>query len=63
MLLHRLLSVRAYDKARMMQQALVINGSALQRTIHELFADTHIAYLQIHNAGPGCFNCQVDRIG
>jgi len=62
MLLHRLLSVRAYDSAGMMQQALVLNGSELQKTIHELFANTHIEYLQIHNASPGCYNCQVNRI-
>jgi hypothetical protein len=63
MLVHRLLSVKAYDTAGMMQHALVLNGSELQRAIHELFANTHIAYLQIHNAGPGCYNCQVNRIG
>lgn len=61
MLLHRLLSVRAYDSAGMMQQALVLNGSELPMAIHELFANKQIAYLQIHNAGPGCFNCQVNR--
>ncbi len=63
MLLHRLLSVRAYDTAGMMQLARVVNGNTLQMAIYELFENTHTAYLHIHNAGPGCYNCQVNRIG
>lgn len=58
---HRLLSVRAYDEAAMMKAARVLEGSALENTIRDLFNDEAISYLQIHNAAPGCFNCTVQR--
>ena len=58
---HRLLSVRAYDEAAMMKKAKVVEGIALEETIREFFTTESISYLQIHNAGPGCFNCTVQR--
>jgi hypothetical protein len=58
---HRLLSVRAYDKAAMMKAAKVVEGDALEKTIRHFFIDDAISYLQIHNAAPGCFNCTVKR--
>lgn len=58
---HRLLSVRAYDKAAMMKGARVVEGRALEETIRDLFSNPVISYLQIHNAAPGCFNCTVER--
>jgi len=58
---HRLLSIRAYDKAGLMEAARVIEGKVLEETIRELFANETISYLQIHNAAPGCFNCTVQR--
>ncbi len=61
MLLHRLLSVRAYDKDAVMTAARVAKGDGLSRTIQSLFGDARVAYLHIHNAGPGCFNCAVNR--
>ena len=61
MLLHRLLSVRAYDHNAMMTAARVTQGDALSRTIQSLFGDEQVVYLHIHNAGPGCFNCLVNR--
>ncbi|MEO0468875.1 MAG: DUF1203 domain-containing protein [Bacteroidota bacterium] len=63
MLLHRQLSVRAYDQSGMMKKTKVLSGTALQIAIEALFSDQSIHYLQIHNAGPGCFNCQIDRVG
>ena len=58
---HRLLSVRAYDDAAMMKTARVVEGKVLEETIREFFGTGSISYLHIHNAGPGCFNCMVQR--
>ncbi len=58
---HRLLSVRAYDEAAMIKNARVVEGRVLEETIRNFFAKESISYLQIHNAGPGCFNCTVQR--
>ena len=58
---HRLLSVRAYDKAAMMKAAKVVEGKALEETIRNFFANEAVSYLHIHNAAPGCFNCMVQR--
>lgn len=58
---HRQLSIRAYDGAAMMVGAKVVTGSDLEATIRHLFANESVAYLHIHNAGPGCFNCSVVR--
>ena len=57
----RLMSVRAYDAAGMMVDAGVHKGIELRPVIERLFADGKVAYLQLHNAKPGCFSCQVDR--
>ena len=61
MLNHRLLSVRAFDEAAMMKAARVVEGKALQETITDFFTNSDIAYLHVHNAAPGCFNCTVLR--
>lgn len=58
---HRLLSIRGYDAAAMMVGAEVVKGSELEDAIRRLFADGRISYLHVHNAGPGCYNCQVVR--
>jgi hypothetical protein len=61
MLHHRLLSVRGYNEAALMKAARVVEGKALQQTISEFFTNSDIAYLHVHNAAPGCFNCMVQR--
>lgn len=61
MLRHRLLSVRAYDGSAIMKNAAVCEGTALEQTIGEFFGDPAITYLHVHNARPGCFNCEVRR--
>lgn len=58
---HRLLSVRAYDGAALLVAAEVVLGEVLENTVKLLLADTRVAYLHIHNARPGCFNCRVVR--
>src|SRR5262249_39010186 len=61
MLRHRLLSVRAYDADAILRAADVLPGAELDLAIERFFADERIAYLHIHNARPGCYNCAVVR--
>jgi hypothetical protein len=61
MLMRRLLSVRAYDRAGMMRAAEVVEGVVLGDTIAHLFEDDRVLYLHVHNAKPGCFACRVER--
>ena len=62
MLKHRLLSVRAFDGQHMMQTARTVKGEQLEVIIDELFDNAQIRFLHIHNAGPGCYNCAVERV-
>lgn len=57
----RLLSVRAYDDARQMIAADVIDGEATAATLDGLFADPAVAFVHLHNAKPGCFAAAVQR--
>lgn len=61
MLSTRLLSVRAYDDRGMMRDAEIVEGADLAGHIRASFADDRVAYLHLHNARPGCFNCRVER--
>jgi hypothetical protein len=58
---HRLLSLRAYDRDAMMINAAAADGTDLEAAIRDLFANPAVAYLHVHNARPGCYNCRVDR--
>lgn len=58
---HRLLSVRGYDAAAMLIAVDVVDGTDLEKSIGRLFANETVTYLHIHNAGPGCYNCRVER--
>lgn len=62
MLHHRLLSLRAYDARAMMLEARVVQGVNLREEIGNILEDERVAYIHIHNAGPGCFNCQANRV-
>src|ERR1700736_4045579 len=57
----RMLSVRAYDGEGIMRGAAVTPGSELQSQIENLFADSRVSYLHLHNAGAGCYSCRIDR--
>lgn len=61
MLGFRLLSVRAYDDGGMMRSSEVVEGAELADHIRAVFGDACVAYLDVHNARPGCFNCRVKR--
>jgi late competence protein required for DNA uptake (superfamily II DNA/RNA helicase) len=62
MLLHRLLSLRCYNKDGIMINATVVEGKIVSETLQELFTKKEIAYVHVHNAKPGCFNCVVERV-
>ena len=61
-LAHRQLSIRAYGHGGHMMKSRVVSGKQLRKVILQLFEDNKVTYLQVHNAGPGCFNCQIDRV-
>lgn len=57
----RLMSARAYDTDHMMVAAQVIEGARVAQTLESLFDRPEILYVQLHNAGPGCFSCEARR--
>jgi len=57
----RLLSVRAFASDHLMRTAVVTPGVELERVAADLLADPGVAYLHVHNAGPGCFAVRIDR--
>lgn len=61
MLERRLLSVRAYDAQAMLVTSEVVEGASLRETIETMFGQDEVAYLHVHNARPGCFNCAIGR--
>jgi hypothetical protein len=60
-LTRRLLSVRSFAADHAMQRGVVIQGVELRETVERLLADESVAYLHVHNAGPGCFATRIDR--
>jgi Protein of unknown function (DUF1203) len=61
MLNDRLLSLRGFNINGIMKDAIVIEGACTSESIKQLFENQEIAYLHIHNAKPGCYNCLVER--
>jgi late competence protein required for DNA uptake (superfamily II DNA/RNA helicase) len=61
-LLHRLLSLRCYNKEGIMIHASVVEGKIIAETLQAIFINNEIAYVHIHNAKPGCYNCVAERV-
>jgi hypothetical protein len=57
----RLISVRAYDSAHLMTDALVCDGTGVGDAIQAMFDRDEISYIHLHNAKRGCFSCAVVR--
>ena len=57
----RLISVRAYDSAHLMTDALVCDGTGAAAAIQAMFARKDVAYIHMHNANRGCFSCAAVR--
>ena len=58
---HRLLSLRAYDSRGMMIGATTVKGTGLAQAIIAHFEDPRVEYQHVHNASPGCYNCEIRR--
>jgi hypothetical protein len=61
MIRSRLLSIRAYDAGAMLVASSVAEGRELEAHLERFFSDPRVAYLHLHNARPGCYNCRVER--
>ena len=57
----RLLSLRAFDSKGMMNDAEVVPGTAIERVIDAMFANSATEYVHVHYAKPGCFAARIDR--
>lgn len=57
----RQVSVRAFDAAHLMVEAVVTAGADLAPVADRLLADPATAYLHVHFAAPGCFAVRVER--
>ena len=57
----RLMSVRAYDNAHLMTDAVVCEGSEVKAAIETMFDREEVSYIHLHNAKRGCFSCTVVR--
>jgi hypothetical protein len=60
-LTRRLLSVRAFDDGHVMLDGIVVEGADLEEAAEGLLRDDEVAYLHVHNAGPGCFAARIER--
>ena len=58
----RLISVRAYDAAHLMTDAVVCPGNETATAIQKMFSADEVAYIHLHNANRGCFSCAVKRV-
>lgn len=57
----RLISLRSFDAADMMVDAIVIDGKSLEEGIARLFAAPTVTYLQAHYATRGCYAARIER--
>ena len=57
----RVLSLRGFDAAGMMADALIVQPGDADAGIRRLFASADIAYIHAHNAARGCFSARIDR--
>jgi hypothetical protein len=57
----RLLSMRGFDRAGMMVDALITQPGEAEQGIRTLFDNNEVAYIHAHNATRGCFSAKVER--
>ena len=55
------ISLRAFDEAGMMLDAVVAPGAALKPAIERMLDDDAVAYIHAHYAGRGCYAARIDR--
>jgi len=61
MLRHRLLSVRGYNSESLMVEGDTVVGDEVETVLKKQFQNGAVKYIHVHNAGPGCFNCEVKQ--
>lgn len=57
----RTMSLRAYDARHRMLGGDIDEGSRVSGALDALFDDPATSYVQLHNAGRGCFSCVARR--
>jgi hypothetical protein len=57
----RILSMRGFDQAGMMVDALITQLGEAEQGIRTLFDNAEVAYIHAHNATRGCFAAKVER--
>jgi hypothetical protein len=57
----RLLSVRGFNRQKLMVDADVICGQDLAMRLEALFSNSDVDFVHVHNAKPGCFAPKVTR--
>ncbi|WP_245626236.1 DUF1203 domain-containing protein [Stenotrophomonas humi] len=62
-MLHRLMSLRAYDAAHQIIDAEVCDGTAVAVWLQRAFDDEAVAYVHLHHARYGCYSCRANRVG
>lgn len=61
-LAQRVLSVRGFDRNKMMRDADVVAGCDLAAALERMFADAQVEVIHIHNAKQGCFAARATRV-
>ena len=57
----RILSLRGFDEAGLMQEAILTQPGGADAGIRKLFANPRIAMIHAHNATRGCFSAKIER--
>jgi len=58
---HRTLGLRGFDKDGMLRRASVAGPSEADGALRALLEHDEVAYIDIHNAGAGCFMARAER--
>jgi uncharacterized protein DUF1203 len=58
----RLLSLRGFDSAGMIQEGEVAEGDDLVPMIERIFENPDVEYIHAHNAKRGCYSGRIDRV-
>jgi hypothetical protein len=58
---HRTLGLRGFDADGMLRRASVAGPEGADQAIRDLFDHDEVAYIDVHNAGAGCFMVRAER--
>lgn len=57
----RVLSLRGFDRSRMMAAALLTQPGEAEAGIRQLFANPEVETIHAHNGARGCFSAKIER--